>query len=84
MKTEEILAIVLELLADVAPELEDMDFRADQPFREQLDIDSFDQLSFLSALSERFAVPISDKDALALVSVDDCCAFIERGLAGAS
>lgn len=74
--------IVLELLAQVAPEAPLEELAADRPFRDQFSFDSVDFLSFILNLEERTGTRISELDYPALSSLDGCRAFFGKTAAG--
>jgi acyl carrier protein len=59
---EQLKATILEVLGKIAPELDAATLRADEPLREQVDLDSFDFLNVLIALNERLHVEVPEKD----------------------
>jgi acyl carrier protein len=62
MRPDEIKAVLLQEIGNIAPEadLSALDPAAD--FREELDIDSIGFLNLVIALAERLKVPIPEKD----------------------
>lgn len=62
MKDEEIQTIVYQSLKQIAPETAPEQLRLDENIREALNIDSFDALQFIVALSEKLNIEISEKD----------------------
>lgn len=63
-------------LALVAPEAEFDDLPADENLREELDIDSYDFLTFLIWLNEELGVEIPETDYEKLVSLDDLVTYL--------
>lgn len=53
---------VLDCIASVAPEADFDTLRADRPWREQLEIDSFDFQNILAAIEARLGVSVSESD----------------------
>jgi acyl carrier protein len=76
MNAQEIRSIVLEVLTDVAPEIDPATVKADIDLREQFDIDSMDFLNFLIGLSKRFQVDVPEADYGKLATLDACVAYI--------
>lgn len=77
MNELEIQQIVFEILSEVAPELDSLsELEADQNLRDQVDLDSMDYLNFLTHLSERFKVKISESDYEMLISLNDFVKFL--------
>jgi acyl carrier protein len=76
MTEDNIRAIVLRLLGDIAPEA---DLKAIDPgrrLRDQLDIDSMDALNFLIAVDEATGVDIPESDYPKLATVDGIVAYL--------
>lgn len=83
MSAQEILSVVRDELARIAPEIE---FDALDPaidLREQADLDSMDFLNLLTALHQRLGVEIPDADALKLATLDGAVAYVEAKRASA-
>ena len=78
MIPEELKPKVLEILTAIAPELEPGELRADQPLRNQVDLDSMDWLNFLVALHEQLRVDIPEADYAKLVTLDDLLSYLEK------
>jgi acyl carrier protein len=76
MTEDDIRAVVLRLLGDIAPEA---DLKAIDPgrrLRDQLDIDSMDALNFLIAVDEATGVDIPESDYPKLATVDGIVAYL--------
>ena len=77
MNEIEIRQIVFDILAGIAPELESLsELESDQSLRDQVDLDSMDYLNFLTHISERFDIKISESDYEKLVSLNDFSEFL--------
>lgn len=81
MTTEEINKIVLQTLAQVAPEadLETLDPR--HTFHDQFGLDSVDFLDFVTALEQRLDIRIPDLDAVHLATLEGCLRYLTPRLA---
>ena len=76
MKRTEALDIVKESITRVIP---DADFTAlgpDDPFRDALEMDSLDFLSFVETLSERTGIRIDDEDTPQLTTLSASTDFL--------
>lgn len=80
MTHEEIRKRVLECLGKVAPEADLAALSPSVPFRDQLDIDSIDFLSFVISVDEVLHVAVPEADYGALTTLDDCVAYLARQL----
>lgn len=69
---------VRELLLTIAPEAADQALDPDADLRESLDIDSMDQLNFLTAVAEHFGIDIPESDYADLVSLNGIAGYVER------
>ena len=78
MNNDEIRAVVVETLKEIAPEVEDGDLRPDRPLRDQVDLDSMDWLNFLVALHQRLKVDIPETDYRKLVTLDAVVAYLAQ------
>lgn len=82
MQQNSLVARILAVLKDVAPEadLDRLDPR--HSFRDQFDLDSVDYLNFVMALEVAFAIRIADVDYPKLSTLAGCVAYLERATAG--
>ena len=62
MREEQLKAIVLETLQEMAPEMDPNAVSPDEDLRRALDIDSFDFLNVIIALHEKLGVEIPEAD----------------------
>lgn len=62
MTKEEIKAVVISALKDIAPEVEAETLDADELLRDQVDMDSIDFLNFVILLHEKLKVDIPEVD----------------------
>jgi acyl carrier protein len=76
MTDDEIKAIVLRAIGDIAPEadLDQIDPAVD--LREQLDIDSMDGLNIMIGIHEATGVDIPEADYPQLVNLNGCVAYL--------
>ena len=76
MTREEIRAIVLRALGDIAPEADLGALKPDVPFRDQLDLDSMDLLNVVVALHAAVGVDIPEADYPRLATLDACVEYL--------
>ena len=76
MTEAEIKNAIIAGLQKVAPESDPASLRPDQNIRETLDIDSFDALQFLIALSEQTGVEIPERDYAKLATVEGITRYV--------
>ena len=82
MTRSDLRAMMLEEIANLAPESEDVLLADDVDLREALDLDSMDVLNLLIALSKRLEIDIPDADAKNLLTLASATAYLEQCLAG--
>ncbi len=63
-------ATLLQILADIAPEIDPSVIDPGARLREQVDLDSADWLDFLTAIEQRLGVTIADTEAARLRTLD--------------
>lgn len=80
MTQDEIKAIVMKTLYDIAPELEDQTIDSHVNFRDQFDFDSVDFLDFAISLQEKMRINIPEIDYPKLSSLTGCITYFESRL----
>lgn len=73
---DEIRAIVLSALGEIAPEADAASIAPGENLREQLDLDSMDFLNFVIAVHERLGIEIPEADYPRLASLDGAVAYL--------
>jgi acyl carrier protein len=73
---DEIRSEVLRALGDIAPEADLSALEADVSFRDQLDVDSMDLLTFVIALHTRLHVDIPEVDYPKLATLNGCVDYL--------
>ena len=76
MNREELSKRVLELLTEIAPDVDPASVIAGVAFRDQFDFDSMDTLNFAIALNREFGVDIPETDYSQLASLEKCVAYL--------
>ncbi|MDX3633441.1 MULTISPECIES: acyl carrier protein [Streptomyces] len=79
MNRTEALATVKESIAGVVPDADFTTLGPDDPFRDALEMDSLDFLSFVEVLSERTGLRIEDEDTPQLTTLSGCADFLVAG-----
>ncbi len=82
MTAADIRATVLRILCTIAPEVDPLAIQPHVSFRDQLDIDSMDFLTFLVAVDKELHVDIPEGDYAQLATLNDCVDYIARRLEG--
>jgi acyl carrier protein len=70
MTPDQARAVVLECLADIAPDADLATLAGDDELREVLDLDSMDVFNLVAAIAERTGVDIPDAAVPALPTLD--------------
>ena len=80
MTTAEIRDTVLRILGEIAPEADPATIAPDVDFRDQLDLDSMDQLNFVIGVDEELGVDIPESDYPRLGTLDGFVAYLAERL----
>jgi len=75
---EAIRAAIFAVLGEIAPEADPDAIAADQPLRDQIDIDSFDFLNVIIRLHETLGVDIPEKDYAELLTLNGALDYLAR------
>jgi acyl carrier protein len=75
---DDLRALVLELLVEIAPDAEGVAIADDAPLREELDLDSLDVQNLVAALAERTGVEIPEREYGVLDTLGGCVAYLEE------
>jgi acyl carrier protein len=81
MNREELSKRVLELLTDIAPDVDPAGVIPGIAFREQFDFDSMDTLNFAIALHREFGVEVPEADYGQLASLEKCVKYLGERIA---
>ncbi|MBB5271386.1 acyl carrier protein [Quisquiliibacterium transsilvanicum] len=68
---------ILEILMEIAPEVEPAEIRPERTLRSQVDLDSMDWLNFRVALHQQLQVEIPEADYQKLVTLDDLIRYLQ-------
>jgi acyl carrier protein len=79
---DELRAVVLRILAEVAPDADLSTLSHGEDLRRQLDVDSMDHLNFVIALHEATGVEIPERDYAKLVTVDGAVDYLAGRVVG--
>ncbi|MGE0387774.1 MAG: acyl carrier protein [Gammaproteobacteria bacterium] len=71
---------IYSVLGGIAPEVEAGSLRPDRPLRDQVDIDSYDWLTFLVGLHDALGVEIPEADYAGLVTLDNLLDYLAARL----
>ena len=80
MTRENIKNLIIEIIADIDEDAEFDALVADQPLRDQLDLDSMDFLDIVMELRKRHQVQIPEDDYPQLATLTSCVNYLEPKL----
>ena len=76
MTKDECKKIVIEIIADIAPDEDLSDVRPDVRLRDQLELDSMDFLDIVMELRKRYQIEVPEADYIQLASLDSCAEYL--------
>lgn len=76
MTKEECIQIVLDIIAEIAPDEDLGNVRHDVRLRDQLDLDSMDFLDIVMELRKQHGIEVPEEDYPQLASLDSCAAYL--------
>ncbi|MCD6390060.1 MAG: acyl carrier protein [Desulfobulbaceae bacterium] len=80
MTRDEIRDVVIEIIQDIDEDSDMDNLQADQPLRDQLDLDSMDFLDIVMELRKRYKLQIPEADYPELATLDSCVNYLEPRL----
>ena len=76
MTKDECKKIVIEIIADIAPDEDVSDVKPDVRLRDQLELDSMDFLDIVMELRKRYQIEVPEADYIQLASLDSCAEYL--------
>ena len=76
MTSDEIRAILLKCLTDVAPDIADEEIEDDADLRDELDLDSMDILRWVQGIHKALGVEIPEEDYGKIASFEDAVSYV--------
>ena len=80
MSDAQLRARLLELLVEVAPDIDPATVRHERDFRDQFDFDSMDLFNYAAGIHRDFGVDVAEADYRRLLGIDKGVAYL-RGVA---
>jgi acyl carrier protein len=80
MNREELARRILELVTEIAPDVDAATVIPGIDFRDQFDFDSMDTLNFAIALHRELGVDVPEADYAKLASLDKCVGYLSPRL----
>ncbi len=81
MSPEEIKSVILDILADIAPDEDLSALKDDVNFRDQMELDSMDFLDIVMELRKRYRVQVPEEDYTQLASMDSTVNYLKPKMA---
>ena len=78
MTTDELRDVVLDALTTIAPEVDPDALDPNEDLRDELDLDSMDELNLITALCQRLGIDIPEADYPQLRTLDGAVAYLDR------
>lgn len=78
MNPQQVRALVVEIIADVAPEIDLSDASGDENLQDHYGLDSMDALTILEEIAEQTGVDIPETDYDQTESLNDLSAYVAR------
>ena len=76
MTKEECKKIVLDIIADIAPDEDLLNVKPEVRLRDQLQLDSMDFLDIVMELRKRHGIEVPEADYQQLASLDSCAEYL--------
>ncbi|MGH8020756.1 MAG: acyl carrier protein [Opitutaceae bacterium] len=76
MTKEECKKLVLDIIADIAPDEDLGNIKPDVRLRDQLQLDSMDFLDIVMELRKRHGIEVPEADYIHLASLDSCAEYL--------
>lgn len=80
MNTEELRDLIVEVLSDIAPETDPSDVDPTEDLRDELDLDSMDELTMITRVSERLGIDVPEKDYPQMRTLEGAVAYLSGRL----
>ena len=76
MTKDETKQVVLEIIADIAPDEDISNLKSDIRLRDQMQLDSMDFLDIVMELRKRHNIEVPEADYPQLATLDSCAAYL--------
>jgi len=80
MTPEQIKQLVLNIIAEIAPDEDLSTVKSDVRLRDQIDLDSMDFLDIVMELRKKHKIDVPEKDYKELATLDGCVAYLSPRL----
>ena len=76
MTKDECKKLVVDIIADIAPDEDLSNLKSDVRLRDQLQLDSMDFLDIVMELRKRHSIEVPEADYIHLASLDSCAEYL--------
>ena len=76
MTEDQVKQIVIDIIAEIAPDEDTSDIKPEIKLRDQLDLDSMDFLDIVMELRKQHSIEVPEADYPELASLDSCAAYL--------
>jgi acyl carrier protein len=76
MTKDECKKVVIDIIADIAPDEDLTNIKSDVRLRDQLQLDSMDFLDIVMELRKRHSIEVPEADYIQLASLDSCAEYL--------
>lgn len=76
MTEDQVKQIVIDIIAEIAPDEDTSNIKPEVKLREQLDLDSMDFLDIVMELRKQHSIEVPEADYPELASLDSCAAYL--------
>ncbi len=76
MTEDQVKQIVIDIIAEIAPDEDTSNIKPEVKLREQLDLDSMDFLDIVMELRKQHNIEVPEADYPELASLDSCAAYL--------
>ncbi len=76
MTKEECKQVVLDIIADIAPDEDISNLKPDVRLRDQMELDSMDFLDIVMELRKQHNIEVPEADYIQLASLDSCAEYL--------
>ncbi|MEO0795624.1 MAG: phosphopantetheine-binding protein [Verrucomicrobiota bacterium] len=77
MTKDDVKQIVLDIIAEIAPDEDLSDIKSEVRLRDQLDLDSMDFLDIVMELRKQHGIEVPEDDYPELASLDSCANYLQ-------
>ncbi|MDA8736063.1 phosphopantetheine-binding protein [Opitutales bacterium] len=76
MTEDQVKQIVIDIIAEIAPDEDTTNIKSEIKLRDQLDLDSMDFLDIVMELRKQHGIEVPEADYPELASLDSCAAYL--------